>query len=76
MTAILAVVVVTVGVTARLRLLAYPLPVAWGLVGAFMAERNDAPAVAWAALGGAVVVVGAGLALVRAFRSRVDRPAV
>lgn len=76
LTALLAVTAVTVGVTARLRLLAYPLPVAWGLVGAFVAERNDAPAVAWTALAAAVVVIGAALVLVANFRARVVRPTV
>ncbi|MES2896505.1 MAG: hypothetical protein V4759_10770 [Pseudomonadota bacterium] len=32
------------------RLVSYTLPVAWGLLGAFMAERGDQPVVAYAAL--------------------------
>lgn len=67
--AILAVVVTTgvaLGVTARLRTLAYPLPTAWGLLGAFVAEQAEKPAVAFTALAGAVLLlIGGGLLAIR-----------
>lgn len=66
--ALAAAVVVTLLVTARLRVLAYPLPVAWGLLGAFVAEQDRHPALAFAALGAAVIVLVGGVVLV--FRLR------
>lgn len=63
-----AAAVVALLVTARLRVLAYPLPVAWGLLGAFVAEQAGQPAVAFPALTAAVVVLVGGLVLV--FRLR------
>ena len=45
-------------VTARLRSLAYPIPIAWGLVGVAVAERvRDADLLSWMAGGGALVVL-------------------
>ncbi|MFN3432720.1 MAG: hypothetical protein ACK46X_22585, partial [Candidatus Sericytochromatia bacterium] len=58
--AILAILVTTgvaLAVTATLRTLAYPLPTAWGLLGAFVAEQADKPAVAFTALAGAIVLL-------------------
>lgn len=52
-----AVVLITLAVTARLRTLAYPLPVAWALVGAFAAEQADSPVVGFTALAGAAAVL-------------------
>jgi hypothetical protein len=45
-----AVVAVTLVVFIRSRVVAYPLPVVWGLIAVFVAERSDSPAVAWYAL--------------------------
>ena len=54
------IVLTTLAVTARLRTLAYPMPVAWGLVGAFVAEQVRNPVLAFGALGAAgLVLVGA-----------------
>jgi len=39
------------------RLLIYALPVAWGLVAVFVAERGDNPVAAWAALAAAALVL-------------------
>ena len=47
---------VTLVVFRRGRVLAYPLPVIWGLVAVFIAERGDRPAVAWFAVVGAVLI--------------------
>jgi hypothetical protein len=61
--AILAIVVVAgvaLGVTQRLRTLAYGLPIAWGLLGAFVAEQTRNPMLAYVALAaGVTVLVGA-----------------
>jgi len=58
--AIAGVVLLALTVTARTRLLAYPLPIAWGLLGAFVAEQPRNPELAWVALAAAVIVfVGA-----------------
>jgi hypothetical protein len=40
----------------RMRLAAYPLPIAWGLAAVFVAERAHHPWAAWAALVGACVL--------------------
>ena len=71
--AIVAVVAVAIGVAAVLRTLAYPLPVAWGLLGAFVAEQADNPVVGFTALAGAVLVLLAGLALTFRLRPGVER---
>lgn len=62
--AILAVVVVTIvglSVSWALRTLAYPLPIAWGLIGAFVAEQETQPALAFTALGAALLLVVGGV---------------
>ncbi len=64
--AILAVLIVTVtgiAVTWKLRLLAYALPIAWGLIGAFSAEQIRNPALAFTALGAAIVLILTGFVL-------------
>lgn len=48
---------VTIAVTASLRTFAYPIPVAWGLVGAFVAHKIDNPLLSYAALAAAFTVV-------------------
>ncbi len=61
--AMLAVVIVALtalGVTVKLRMLAFALPVAWGLLGAFVAEQERNAPLAYVALAAAVaVLVGA-----------------
>ena len=74
-TAIVVTSLVTLGVTSALRTLAYPLPVAWGLLGAFVAEQPDKPAVAFVALAGAIVVLIGGVLLAFRMTPGVDRPA-
>jgi hypothetical protein len=71
--AIVATTAVALGVTSLLRTLAYPLPTAWGLLGAFVAEQADKPAVAFTALAGAVVLLIGGLVLALRLRPRVER---
>lgn len=71
--AIAGVTLLALAVTARTRLAAYPLPIAWGLLGAFVAEQTRNPTLAYVALAAAVIVfAGAvifGLGLRRAPRS-------
>lgn len=54
---IAVLVAVTLAVTARIRLWAYPAPVAWGLVGVFSAEQADGDALL------AIIALGAAFAL-------------
>nr|WP_315052878.1 hypothetical protein [uncultured Brevundimonas sp.] len=76
MLAIVAVVALTLFVTARTRLLAYPLPIAWGLLGAFVAEQTRNPLLGFLALGAALLVLVVSLVLVFRLRPGVERPAV
>jgi len=73
--AIVAVTVVALAVTAVLRTLAYPLPTAWGLLGAFVAEQAEKPAVAFTALAGAVILLVGGVLLVFRLKPGVERAA-
>lgn len=58
--AVIAVLVIGLAVSLGLRTLFYPLPIAWGLVGAFVAEQARNPVLGFTALGTAfVLVVGA-----------------
>lgn len=75
--AILAVVVVTavaLGVTQRLRTLAYGLPIAWGLLGAFVAEQARNPVLSYVALAAAVAVLVGAIVLTFRLSSGVERP--
>ena len=58
---VLATAAVAVMVTVRLRRLAYPAAVTWGLVGVWVAMREGTPLTAWVAAGCAVAVALAGL---------------
>lgn len=66
--AVSGIVVAGMLVTARLRTLAYPLPIVWGLAGAFVAERARDPVVAYAAAAAAALLLAAAVFLV--FRRR------
>lgn len=58
--AIAAVAGFTLFVTARTRLLAFALPVSWGLIGAFVAEQSRNPPLGFTALAAALgVLIGA-----------------
>ena len=75
--AILAIAVVTLtalGVTQRLRTMAYGLPVAWGLLGAFVAEQARNPVLAYVALAGGVAVLVGAIVLTFRLRPGVERP--
>ena len=58
-----------------LRLLAYPLPIAWGLIGAFVAEQDRNPALGFTALGAAVLLLVGGVIIAWGLRSGVAKPA-
>jgi len=65
LTAIAAATVLTVAIVLGGVIWLYGLPVAWGLVAVFVAERADQPIVAYAAAAAAVVVAGAALVAAR-----------
>lgn len=76
--AMLAVVVtalIALGVTQRLRMLAFALPVAWGLLGAFVAEQERNAPLAYAALAAAVAVLVGAVILTFRLRPGVERSA-
>jgi len=73
--AVVAVTAVALGVTVRLRTLAYGLPIAWGLLGAFVAEQEGNPTLAYAALAAAVAVLVGAIVLSFRLRAGVERPA-
>lgn len=76
--AILAIALVTVvalGVTQRLRTLAYGLPIAWGLLGAFVAEQVRNPMLAYVALAAGVAVLVGAVLLAFSLRPGIERPA-
>lgn len=64
MLAIGLVALLAVFVTARLRILAFALPVAWGLGGAYVAEQTRNPMLAQAAAAAAVAILAAAVILV------------
>jgi hypothetical protein len=74
--AILAIVVVALaalGVTLRLRMLAYALPIAWGLLGAFVAEQERNTPLAYVALAAAVAVLVGAVILTFRLRPGIER---
>lgn len=76
--AIAAIVVVTLiglGVTWALRTLAYPLPIAWGLIGAFVAEHETKAGVGFTALAAALILVVGGVIFAFGLRRDIVRMA-
>lgn len=71
--AITAIAAVALGVTLRLRTLAYSLPIAWGLLGAFVAEQARNPLLAYVSLAAAMVVLIGCIVITFQLRSRADR---
>ncbi|HEV2082416.1 MAG TPA: hypothetical protein VGR32_08165 [Brevundimonas sp.] len=68
-----AVTLAALAVTERLRTLAYGLPIAWGLVGAFVAEQERNPTLAFSALGAAAVVLVGAVILTFGLKRGVER---
>jgi hypothetical protein len=75
MLAIAAVAAIALGVTQRLRTLAYGLPIAWGLLGAFVAEQGRNPLLAYVALAAAVAVLVGAIVLTFRLSAGVERTA-
>lgn len=73
--AIALVSLVTLGVVARLGLLAIAIPVSWGLLGAFVAEQADNPLVGFAALAASLIVLIGAIVIVFQLRPDVVKPA-
>ena len=73
MLAIVIAALVAVGVTFRLRMMAFALPVAWGLLGAFVAEQERNTVLAYVALAAAVAVLVAAVILTFRLRPGVER---
>lgn len=71
--AVVVVVLVGAAMTMSLRTLAYPLPIAWGLVGAFVAEQVRNPVLAFTALGAAFLLVVAAVILVFGLKRGIER---
>jgi len=75
--AVAAVVAFALFVTWATRLLAYPLPVAWGLLGVFVAEQAKGNAVlAFGALAASLVVLGGALWITLGLRRDVVRESI
>lgn len=72
--AIVIVVLVAIEVTLYLRTMAYSLPIAWGLVGAFVAEQERNPLLGFTALGAAFLLVVAAVILVFGLKRGIERP--
>ena len=73
--AIVVVALVALAVTAKLRMLAYALPVAWGLLGAFVAEQERNAPLAYVALAAAVAVLVGAVILTFRLRPGAERTA-
>lgn len=70
--AVVGVVVVALAVTWRIRVIAFALPVTWGLIGVFAAEQDRNPTLAFAALAAALITLGvAGVMVFRLHARRV-----
>ena len=72
--AVVVVAAVALGVTQRLRTLAYALPVAWGLLGAFVAEQTRNPFLSYVCLTAAVSVLVGAILLTFRLRPSIERP--
>ena len=71
--AIVVVILVAIEVTLYLRTMAYSLPIAWGLVGAFMAEQERNPMLGFTALGAAFLLVVAAVIITFGLKRGVER---
>ncbi|MBW8302385.1 MAG: hypothetical protein K0M78_00250 [Brevundimonas sp.] len=75
MLAVVVVALVALGVTLRLRTLAYALPIAWGLLGVFVAEQERNGPLAYFALAAGVAVLVGAVILTFRLRPGVERAA-
>jgi hypothetical protein len=76
MIAIAGVGVVALAVTQRIRTVAYAIPIAWGFLGAFVAEQPRNEPLAYFALAASVAVLAGALMLSLRLRRGVERPVV
>ncbi|PQZ80866.1 MULTISPECIES: hypothetical protein [unclassified Brevundimonas] len=67
-------VLVGLEVTHYLRTLAYPLPIAWGLVGIFVAEQERNPTVAYPSLVAAFILVVVVVVVTFGLKRGIERP--
>jgi len=70
---VMIVSVVALAVTWRLRVLAYSLPIVWGLIGVFAAEQSRNGTLAFTALIAALVVLVGAVLIILSERRRVER---
>jgi len=61
--AVAVVVAIAVLVTGRTRVLAYPIPIVWGLIAVFAAEQQRNPTLAFTAMGAAILLAIAAVIL-------------
>ena len=71
--AIVVVILVAIEVTLYLRTMAYSLPIAWGLVGAFVAEQERNPMLGFTALGAAFLLAIAAVIITFGLKRGVER---
>ncbi|HZV84120.1 MAG TPA: hypothetical protein VFF48_03955 [Brevundimonas sp.] len=74
MLAIVIVALVALAVTQQIRTVAYALPIAWGLLGAFVAEQERNAPLAYFALVAAVAVLVGAIVLSFRLRPGIERP--
>ena len=72
--AIMVVLLVAIEVTLYLRTLAYSLPIAWGLVGVFVAEQEQNPTLAYPALVAAFILVVGAVIVTFGLKRGIERP--
>ncbi len=72
--AIMVVLLVAIEVTLYLRTLAYSLPIAWGLVGVFVAEQERNPTLAYPALVAAFILVVGAVIVTFGLKRGIERP--
>jgi hypothetical protein len=73
MAAIVVTVLVAIEVTLYLRTMAYSLPIAWGLIGAFVAEQERNPTLGFTALGAAFLLVVAAVIITFGLKRGIER---
>lgn len=71
--AVVAVVLIGLAVTWRTRLLAFSLPITWGLVGVFMAEMQRNPLLAYSAALAAAILLVLSIAFVFRIKPGIER---
>jgi hypothetical protein len=73
MAAIVVTVLMAIEVTLYLRTMAYSLPIAWGLIGAFVAEQERNPTLGFTALGAAFLLAVAAVIITFGLKRGIER---